>query len=344
MSDGSKIEWLCAPGYRPAAWNPTRGCSRVSKGCKNCYAERVARRFSGPGMPYERLVDAKGRWTGQVKIVYKKLGEPMRWRDPRMVFVDSMSDLFHEAVPDEWIDQVFAAMALCPQHRFLVLTKRPARMQEYLSQSAVTGRIFGHYMRMGRAAQCLADPNLSALFPWPLPNVWLGVSVEDQATADERIPLLLDTPAAVRWISAEPLLDPLDLSNIPWPASHVSFPDSDDITALRPALVELEGTRIDWVVAGGESGPDARPSHPDWFRSLRDQCQLASKRSGVGFPFFFKQWGDWAPNCLCDSAHAHPTTPRPSPGKPGVMFRCGKRNAGRLLDGREWNEYPVTDP
>lgn len=104
------------------------------------------------------------------------------------------------------------------------------------------------------------------------------------------------------------------------------------------------GTRIDWVVAGGESGPGARPSHPDWFRSLRDQCQLASKRSGVGVPLFFKQWGDWAPNCLCDSANAHPTTPRPSPGKPGVMFRCGKRAAGRLLDGREWNEYPVIHP
>ena len=336
MSDHTNIEWT------DATWNPITGCSVVSAGCKHCYAMRLAGtrlRHHPSRAGLTRETSAGPVWTGKVRLNEAWLDQPVRWKKPRRIFVCAHGDLFHPAVPVEWIDQVFAVMALAPQHTFQVLTKRPGRMRNYLTDHAAGGR------HIWVAAQALKMPRGTKPAPgWPIPNVWLGVSVEDQATADERIPLLLDTPAAVRWISAEPLLDPLDLSNIPWPASHVSFPDSDDITALRPALVELEGTRIDWVVAGGESGPDARPSHPDWFRSLRDQCQLASKRSGVGVPFFFKQWGDWAPNCLCDSAHAHPTTPRPSPGKPGVMFRCGKRNAGRLLDGREWNEYPVTDP
>ncbi len=165
-------------------WNPLRGCSRVSEGCRNCYAESVARRFDGPGLPYEGLIASGGQWNGQIKLVPEKLDEPLRWQRPRRIFVNSMSDLFHPNVPNEYIDRVFAVMALASQHTFQVLTKRPERMLEYLNRRTT------------------------------MPNVWLGVSIENQVTADERIPLLLQTPAAVRWVSAEPLLRPVDLFHV----------------------------------------------------------------------------------------------------------------------------------
>src|SRR3990167_3694397 len=251
MGNRSAIEWTSA------TWNPIRGCSRVSEGCRNCYAERIAARFSGPGKPYEglakigRVIMTDGqrthttafRWTGEGRLIEEALTLPLRWKSPRRIFVNSMSDLFHERVPDEWIDRIFAVMALCPQHAFQALTKRPERMREWFDNTgrdgvAVTAKYpeFEAFKRVSLAETM-----------WPLPNVWLGVSVEDQTTADERIPLLMQTPAAVRWVSYEPALGPVDFNNyLP--------PDLN-------AFTDWKG--LDWIVAGGESGPGARPTHPD---------------------------------------------------------------------------------
>lgn len=350
MGAKSKIEWT------DATWNPIRGCSRVSEGCRNCYAERVAARFSGPGKPYEGLAVMKSdgpHWTGQIRFVTEHLGDPIRWRNPRRIFVNSMSDLFHEAVPDDDIDQIFAVMALAPQHIFQVLTKRPERMLAYLSEPgrrsevacAMARESFDEWTLNTRTGEL---PTLATWDKhagemriksehWPLPNVWLGVSAEDQTTATERIRPLLQTPATVRWVSFEPLL------------GHIDF---------HPSWVKVP--RIDWVVAGGESGPGARPMHPEWARYLRDQCRAAL------VPFFFKQWGEYI------DPHDSPDTilpdvkDTPLPEWPGFVFvsdggeviqkqsqmrdnvryrrmqRVGKKAAGRLLDGREWNEYPET--
>jgi protein gp37 len=259
-------------------------------------------------------------------LVESALTKPLGWKRPRRIFVNSMSDLFHEAVPDSYIDKVFAVMALAPQHTFQVLTKRADRMQDYCRRFAP-----------GHAKFLLSPPGAaSARATWPLPNVWLGVSVEDQARADERIPLLLDTPAAVRWISAEPLLGPVDLTRIPSPVVteedktmgyfHSALIEGDEhYYEPHPGMTDsVDGPylpRLDWVVAGGESGPKARPMHPDWARALRDQC------AGAGVPFFFKQWGEH-----------HPTTEY----RDGALFmsRVGKHSAGRVLDGRTHDEYP----
>lgn len=331
MSDKTGIEWT------DATWNPLRGCSRVSEGCRHCYAETVAGRFSGPGMPYEGLVTKTTQgptWNGTVKLMPEDiLSQPLRWQKPRMIFVNSMSDLFHEAVPDEFIADVFRTMAWGHQHTFQVLTKRPERMVRLLSnyefQDSVTDN----------AHEC-AD------WQWPLKNVWLGVSVEDQATADERIPLLLLTPAATRWVSAEPLLGPVDLRRF-----LEFYVGSSNETAFG----------LDWVVVGGESGPKARPMHPDWARNLRDQCASA------GVPFLFKQWGEWKPvtekreitnapifvkrdpldTRICNSGTFHlghqtwACVEDPSYDWRYPVIKVGKKAAGRLLDGVQHDAYPV---
>jgi protein gp37 len=311
MADKSKIEWT------DATWNPIRGCSRVSEGCRNCYAERIAARFSGPGQPYEGLakwrslkadIGLEQHWTGEVRFIPELLEQPLHWRKPRRIFVNSMSDLFHEKVLDEWLDQIFAAMLVCPQHTFQILTKRPAIMTAYMA-----------YVSANRI-----DPHMAHLRPgygpldWPWRNIWLGVSVEDQKTADERIPLLLQTPAAVRWVSYEPALGPVDC-----------FRNSYGMPAL------------DWIVAGGESGPGARPAHPDWFRAARDQCKAA------GVPFFFKQWGEFIAHnqeFKCTSLPHHVSARKyrklTAQFEDVQFMRVGKQRAGRLLDGREWNEFP----
>lgn len=396
-------------------WNCVRGCSRVSSGCGDstgggCYAERQAYRFSGPGMPYEGLVrmTTKGpRWTGKVILVDEKLNQPLHWKTPRRIFVNSMSDLFHESLSDESIDRIFAVMALAPQHAFQILTKRPERMWQWfatkdspldssradivMERAAHAGQIVWD-ARGNNPALYLnaskADVSNRRVFPgWPLPHVHLGTSVEDQKTADERIPLLLQTPAAVRWISAEPLLGPVDLSL--WigtydcmgcgyrgfdahPVTKAEAVDGDEKCPSCGAVLEFgmaenspNLTSLDWVVVGGESGPKARPMHPDWARSLRDQCVAA------GVPYFFKQWGEWKecghdedgpyieeieyPSELAEayeplidgflSADGH-FVKKPKHFTPDVHYRAlerlGKKAAGRLLDGREWNEFPVT--
>ena len=250
------IEWT------DRTWNPTRGCTRVSSGCENCYAERVARRFDYPGGSYEGLTTSSGRWNGVVRLIPEKLREPLRWWKPCRVFVDSMSDLFHPSIPDEFIDRVFGVTALMPHHTYQVLTKRPERMAEYFAASHRFALIEGAAQKLyhDRSGE---DPDMW-LAVTQLPNVWLGVSVEDQATVDERVPRLLEIPAAIRFLSCEPLLAPLDLVCL-WASPH------------RRA--------IDWVIVGGESGPGARRCGEEWVRSTVEQCRESDT------PCFVKQLG-----------------------------------------------------
>lgn len=314
MADHSNIEWT------EATWNIVTGCTKVSAGCDHCYIERTppfrmsSRRFDRPGV---------GGTTG-VTLHPDRLDMPLRWRKPRRVFVNSLADLFHDEVPDEFIAHVFATMAATPQHTYQVLTKRPARMRSLVSGHDGSGHRLLEATQDEATARALYDA------PWPLPNVWLGVSVENQQWADIRIPLLLDTPAAVRWLSCEPLLGPVDLTNV---APGTVYRDC--------GFKALDGDpRIDWVVVGGESGPGARPMHPDWARSLRDQCQHA------WVPLFFKQWGNWvAPSQMpedtfmsWDVEHGNDLYDWDNP------WRFGKKACGRLLDGRTWDEYPQPRP
>lgn len=324
MSDQTRIEWT------DATWNPVTGCSKVSAGCKHCYAERDWTRLSA-----NKQTRYFGRAFTDVRCHADVLDLPLRWRRPRRIFVNSMSDLFHPDVPDEFIDRVFAVMASAPSHTFQVLTKRPERMLAYF-------RTFRADAKFG-----LIDEQIAAISQIPngLPNVWLGVSVEDQATADERIPLLLDTPAAVRWISAEPLIGPVRLDRIMRASQY------DDWTYCDNALDGFRATKcggtygshLDWVVVGGESGPKARPMHPDWVRSIRDQCAAA------GVPFLFKQWGEWFPASIGQSGTLFGTWNGSTflPGWLDIMnpdsnmVRAGRKSFGsRLLDGITHDGYP----
>lgn len=268
----SKIEWT------DKTWNPVTGCTKVSQGCKNCYAERIYERFNGHGS-FKNII-----------CHHNRLGHPLKWKKPSMIFVNSMSDLFHEDVPFEFIDHVFDNMYASNWHIFQVLTKRPERMLAFYEwKQAGNGFKFGDH--------------------WPLKNVWIGVSVEDQEAADERIPLLLKVPAAVRFLSCEPLLGEIDLGR--------------DVIFLK---------KLHWVIVGGESGSGARPMHPDWVISLRDQCKVAD------ISFFFKQWGEFWPGekgrlyrgNMLDYTDGQ------------TMVRTGKKKAGRLLDGKVYNEFPIT--
>ncbi len=286
MSALSSIEWT------DRTWNPVRGCSIVSPGCIHCYAMKFAHRFSGAGKAYEGLTKqtkAGPQWTGKIRLVEDALLEPLKWRKPQRIFVNSMSDLFHEGVPDEFIDRVFAVMALCDgtrssgrHHTFQILTKRPERMRRYLSDADAPFRVNAQIVRIVMGGYtpirngCDWTPQ-----PWPLPNVWLGVSCEDQQRADERIPLLLQTPAAVRFVSAEPLLGPIRFDS--------------------PLLEADSEGNIDWVIVGGESGPGARPCDVAWIRSIVDECAECS------VPVFVKQLGSVPVMDGEQWAHLHPT-------------------------------------
>jgi protein gp37 len=330
MSDKTGIEWT------EATWNPVTGCSKVSQGCKHCYAER-----DWPRM--QHVPAYAGRKFTDVACHPDRLDIPLRWTKPRLIFVNSMSDLFHESVPDDFIDRVFAVMALAKQHTFQVLTKRPERMLAYLSDLGLRAELIGiEAEAIGGIDRHTED--LKQRWPLPLQNVWLGVSVEDQKAADERIPLLLQTPAAVRWISAEPLLGPIDLrrsTGYPWIGGK--FADGRKFDGL-----------LDWVVVGGESGNNARPMHPNWARGLRDQCAAAE------VPFLFKQWGEFAnqkaaslaiDDCMylsksggwveIDGTYSSGDQAAPINSDAAHVFRIGKKAAGRLLAGVEHNGYPT---
>jgi protein gp37 len=354
MSDDTKIEWT------DATWNPVRGCSRVSEGCRNCYAEQFASR-NLPG--YEGLAK-NGKWTGVVRLVPERLDQPLRWKRPRKIFVNSMSDLFHESLSNEQIAAVFGVMAAAPQHTFQVLTKRPARMVEWFkwagTETLDTLRECANVAMRSPRSKVATSGNT-----WPLPNLWLGVSVENQAAADERIPLLLQTPAAVRFLSCEPLLGTVTLREEWLHGRFIECPDETQDKDTDPCngcdglgnrggdyCGAVRGPKVSWVIVGGESGPGARPMHPDWARSLRDQCFAA------GVPFFFKQWGEWRD--IGSAEHFDGSGRRPHPpnerwlnlaGGHGfhgdrvvLVSRVGKRAAGRHLGGIEHSAFPETKP
>ena len=265
MSDRSRIEWT------DATWSPIVGCKAVSSGCDHCYAAREASGRLSHLPAYAGLAE-NGVFTGEVRLLPERLNQPLRWRKPRRIFVNSMSDLFHPDVPDGFVAEVFDVMVQAPQHTFQILTKRPQRMARWVLRS------------------------------WRrpiLPNVWLGTSIEEDRYTF-RANYLRDTPAAVRFLSLEPLLGPLP---------------------------SLDLTDIDWVIVGGESGPGARPMHASWVRDIRDRCVTA------GIPFLFKQWGEWAPDC----ARLNDGTWEDADES---MTRVGRKWAGRSLDGKVWDEYP----
>lgn len=368
MADTS-IEWS------DKTWNPLLGCERVSSGCDGCYAINTATIRAGNPHPkvaaaFEGLTERRdGRldWTGRINLLPDRLDQPLGWRKPCKIFVNSQSDLFHKDVPLSFIAQVFAVMARTPQHTYQLLTKRHARLNSVLRRPTFRDSI---------AAIVGAD------IAWPLPNLHLGVSVENQQWADIRIPALLDTPAAVHWLSMEPLLGPVDL-HPHWLHGRPGWGTEE--TAPTGVVTQdlVVGNSIGWVVLGGESGPKARPMHPQWARSLRDQCVSAK------VPFLFKQWGEWAPAPwvvrVCDPAVGWQGTAEElvaakaeaervgathsyavwadryghEPHKPvhkpwslerqrldreeqqAPMRRWGKKAAGRELDGRTWDEYPA---
>ena len=290
MAD-SAIEWT------DKVWNVVRGCSRVSAGCGGpgnaggCYAERQAYRFSGPGQPYEglvRMTPSGPRWTGKVALIPEKLEEPLRWRKPQKIFVNSMSDLFHEGVSDVEIDRVFVTMWYARQHTFQVLTKRPRRMLAWSRGMLNSDRwdaarlpLYQAFREQSRAAKGAHRIGLAlnraervgvmgAWPEWPLPNVWLGVSVEDQATADERIPFLLETPAAKHFVSYEPALGPVDFKK--W---HGICENSNCPHTIYDCRNGPDVSLLDLVIVGGESGPGARPCDVAWIRSAVRQCREA---------------------------------------------------------------------
>jgi protein gp37 len=329
MGQQSKIEWT------DATWTPIRAhyhahtpeshkvgwhCEHVSEGCRHCYAESINKRL-GTGLEF------KPGHAKDVVIVLdeKMLTMPLRWKKPRMVFVCSMTDLFADFVPDEFIDKMFAVMALCPQHTFQILTKRPERMREYFNALGRSTSIAHHVWNIDHVRRASAEMV-------PLSNVWLGVSVENQTTADDRIPLLLQTPAAVRFLSCEPLLGPIDLQNVRWMDGDAEIRMDvtngeawvENTSSAAAYTNEADGNpKIDWVICGGESGHGARPMHPDWARSLRDQCEAA------GVALFFKQWGEFE--------HVNVSS---SPEQHFIANRVGKGNAGHQLDGREHHAFP----
>jgi protein gp37 len=339
MSDGTHIEWA------DATWNVVNGCSVLSPGCTNCYAMKQAHRVDcRRGLT--RKTNGGMVWTGEVRFDEKHLLDPLRWRRPRKIFVCAHGDLFHEKVPDEWIDRVFAVMAQAQQHTFQVLTKRPERMRAYISAFRPSPPSDGFVTRGGVPHN--RSPKGAPIFSparWPLPNVWLGTSVEDQTRADERIPVLLDTPAAIRWLSCEPLLGPVDLSE--WffcPTSLDQQPMMDPTTGVYECCAKCDYTGIagfsdlpivDWVVAGGESGPNARPMHPAWARSLRDQCAAAV------VPFLFKQWGNFRPCTAAELKQACGATLVGDRVTGAYMLGIGKGKGGRLLDGVQHDGYPA---
>lgn len=377
---GTGISWT------DETWVPLTGCTRVSAACDNCYAfalhdRRYAAWRRGVPMPVQYHQP-----FSRVQLLPERLTEPLRWRRPRRVFLTSMGDLFHDDVPDEFICRVFGTMLRASRHTFQVLTKRPERMAALLGVMTFRERVGEAVLSSLDWDRGLATYDPRNGHGWPLKNVWLGTSIEDQDAANARIPWLLRTPAAVRFLSAEPLLGAINLNR--WmgsleccsvceePKDRTKDAPGNETALGWPRCVNLrcvaygEGVAsaayrrmIHWVICGGESGPHARPMHPEWVRSLRDQCIQA------GVPFHFKQWGEYEPVCdvygedplyetsQYDDCHLVAVSPsgtvettvaprgdywgsQPPPGS-WWMARVGKRRAGRELDGRTWDEFPA---
>lgn len=326
----TKIEWA------DITINPTRGCSHCSPGCDNCYAERFAARLAlnpKSGKAYAGLVDFKGKWTGRISDYDLSVFDRLP-KTPKRIFVGSMTDMFHPNLDDNngqgW-RVMLQVMFGYPQHTFMVLTKRPEIMQRSIEW-------------------------LIAQDGYLPPNLWLGVTVCNQAEADAKIPDLLATPAAKRFVSVEPMLGPVDLTSIDYPSGRIEgAEESGMLDALRGLTMDDAPTHpaLDWVIAGGETGPGARPMHPDWVRGLRDQCNAAE------VPFFFKSWGEWLPCSDCPDDLDFENHANGFIGDDGMFdagndgafqcrngvrdeqtFRVGKRTSGRLLDGQEHNEIP----
>ena len=327
MSDNTRIDYL------DATWNPVIGCSKASPGCRSCYAERMSRRIACMGdkpinQAYRRVVDQRG-WTGRIALVESTLEKPLQWKRPRVIGVGFMGDLFHENVPIEYIVRVWEIMAVADWHTYIILTKRAERM-------------------------CKATRKVGYGFIDTLPNVIGMVSVENQAAADVRVPWLLKSNFAHRGLSVEPMLGPVDIEpyltscvgcgNAKSTAMGMEHPGSGNDLCRACGKPADESSSIDWVICGGESGPGARPMHPNWVRSLRDQCREA------GVPFFFKQWGAWVSHCqvgdsrftselLMSKKYRHITI-REGRVPMDHLFCVGKRKAGHLLDGEEIREVP----
>lgn len=278
MGDKSGISWT------EATWNPIVGCSIVSPGCTNCYAMQQAARITrmNPASHYEgttKEVNGNYVWTGVLKQAPDHIATaPLRWKKPRLIFVNSMSDLFHESIPDEWIDRVMAVMTISQQHTFQVLTKRPQRMRSYLS--AITKE---RIQKMAYELSHCVQYEGRWLFDLPLPNVWFGVSAEDQTRFNERQDDLINTPAAVRFVSYEPALGNIDICEAVgmwWNQTMNSWEGSHSRPINRD---KWGGKKIDWIIYGGESGPDFRPDQVRWAEGMMEQCKAA------GIAFYYKQ-------------------------------------------------------
>jgi protein gp37 len=331
----TSIEWTQRPGTKGETWNPVVGCTKVSQGCKNCYAKTIHdNRHKAYSEGKLQNVKQYAVPFEHVQLMPDRLTMPLKWKSPRTIFVNSVSDLFHEDVPLDYIKLVLTIAASSPEHTFQILTKRPERMAEIMASLRWHVGLWVNTIQGETTilhTNCFeAGKEMPA--GWVPDNIWLGTSVEDQATADARIPHLLRCPAAVRFLSCEPLLGAVELGG------YYNIPGAPGIDTWNDG--------IHWVIVGGESGHKARPMHLDWARSLRDQCKAA------GTAFFFKQWGEWAAIDMPWYDEAPATRPSNETwlnleGGSGFhgkqvwrMRKVGKANAGRLLDGVEHSEWP----
>ena len=345
----SKIEWTHRPGTIGRTWSPVVGCSKVSPGCDHCYALRQSHRLQhAPSYQGITIHDTAGLdWTGDVVCLPERLSQPLAWQKPSTVFVCSMSDLFHDKVPRSFQCQMFDTMAACPWHTFQVLTKRPGQMAYFATW------VWPYYKTYGRPPLDNDKPGRRPLwwkvegtgdFFWPA-NVWAGTSVEGQKYAP-RLDCLARVPAKVRFVSVEPMLGPVDLRKWLHDEHCSKRPGTKEFAIAGSCHCDCVGQQnkvLSWVIVGGESGPGARPMHPAWARGVRDQCQAAS------VPFFFKQWGEWiwAPDelnftrALLWAGEKIPSSPAHQFYSTGhTAFKVGRKYAGAVLDGREWQEWP----
>ncbi len=326
----SKIEWT------GLTWNCVTGCNKISPGCRSCYAEVMHRRlmtlkpekysrpFNDGAFPYP---DA--------------LAEPFERKKPTVYFLPSMSDLFHKNIPLDYIAQVWAVMFLNPHHTFQVLTKRADRLPLLDSNEfkflfwKYCNQLHDKFIQHLESAMYFEEEQFDAL---PLPNVWLGTSCEDQKHADERIPFLIKTPAAIRFLSCEPLIGPINLREVKPERWNPERPPYCWIDSLdKHPIGSPDKPFIDWVIAGGESGHTARPMHPNWARSLRDQCAAA------GVPFFFKQWGEWLHESQGADIYGTKGVIQIGPGN-NRFKKLGKGKSGNFIDGKQHLEFPTTKP